>query len=147
MGSHYFTEEQRKELEENPYVDKVSHKAITYSEAFKHHFAEEKGLGKGTTQIFREAGFNVKVLGKSRIMGFSKRVKRTQERAEGFKDLRSESKGRPRTRDRTQEEEIAYLKHKIALQKQQIEALKKTNFIHRKVKKASLKKNSNSSKN
>ncbi|WP_459783924.1 hypothetical protein, partial [Alkalibacterium sp. s-m-22] len=36
------------------------------------------------------------------------------------------------------------MKHKVALQKQQIDALKKTNFIHRKAKRASHKKNSNS---
>lgn len=33
-----------------------------------------------------------------------------QERVEGFKDLRSENSGCPRTRELSQEEEIAYLK-------------------------------------
>ena len=52
----------------------------------------------------------------------------------------------PQTKERTTDEEIAYLKHKIALQKQQIDALKKMNFIHRKAAKALPRKNINSSK-
>lgn len=146
MGRNYFTEEERKKLEENPYVEKVSLKAITYTETFKEHFTEEKALGKGPTQIFRDADFDVTVLGKDRIKMFSRRIKTMSHRPEGFADLRSEFSGRPRIKERTQEEEIAYLKHKVALQKQQIDALKKTNFIHRKAKRASHKKNSNSSK-
>ena len=31
MGVNYFTEEQVKELEKNPYVKKVSNKSITYA--------------------------------------------------------------------------------------------------------------------
>jgi len=146
MGKNYFTEEERKGLENNPFVDKVSHKAITYSQNFKEHFVNEKAVGKGPTQIFREADFNVSVVGPMRIKSFSKRMEQMNSRLEGFTDLRSEFSGRPRTKVRTQEEEIAYLKHKVALQKQQIDALKKTSFIHRKARKASRKKNSNSSK-
>ena len=35
MGVNYFSDEQVKELEKNPYVKKVSIKSITYSEEFK----------------------------------------------------------------------------------------------------------------
>ena len=35
MGVNYFTEEQVKELEKNPYVKKVSNKSITYAKEFK----------------------------------------------------------------------------------------------------------------
>ena len=35
MGVNYFTEEQVRELEKNPYVKKVSNKSITYAEEFK----------------------------------------------------------------------------------------------------------------
>ncbi|MFL2123124.1 HTH domain-containing protein [Marinilactibacillus psychrotolerans] len=146
MGKNYFTEEERKKLEENPYVEKVSLKAITYTETFKEHFAKEKALEKGPTQIFRDADFDVAVLGKDRIKTFSRRIKTMSHRLEGYTDLRSEPSGRPPIKERTQEEEIAYLRHKVALQEQQIEALKKTNFIHREAKRASHKKNSNSSK-
>ncbi|MDR1567604.1 MAG: hypothetical protein LBS33_02845 [Streptococcaceae bacterium] len=146
MGVNYFTNEQVDELRCNPYVDNVSTKAITYSEEFKRHFIEENQYGKLPTQIFREAGFNPKVLGKMRINNFARRVRKMNERVEGFTDLRSESSGRPRTKERTIEAENAYLRHQVALQKQQIDVLKKTNSINRKAAKDSHKKNSNSSK-
>lgn len=146
MGVNYFTNEQVKELRCNPYVDNVSAKAITYSEEFKQHFIEENKQGKLPSQIFYEAGFDPKVLGQVRIDGFAKRVRKMNARVEGFTDLRSLSSGRSRTKDRTIEEENAYLRHQVALQKQQIEALKKTNSINRKAAKASRKKDSNSSK-
>lgn len=38
MGVNYFSDEQVKELEKNPYVKKVSIKSITYSEEFKELF-------------------------------------------------------------------------------------------------------------
>lgn len=146
MGVNYFTEEQRQELTLNPYVERVSEKAITYSEVFKEHFITELNTGKLPTQIFQEAGFNTRTLGQSRIDSFAKRVRQMNERVEGFTDLRSENSGRPLGKDRTLEEENAYLKHQVALQKQQIEALKKTNIIKRKAARASRKNNSNSSK-
>ncbi|WP_371817610.1 HTH domain-containing protein, partial [Virgibacillus sp. MSJ-26] len=127
-------------------VDKVSYKAITYSEDFKVHFMMEYASGKLPTQIFQEAGFDTRMLGKQRVDEFARRMRKMSERPEGFVDLRSQNSGRPRTKNRTSEEEIAYLKHQVALQKQQIEALKKTNFIHRKAAKVSHKKNINSSK-
>ena len=46
MGKNYFTEEQRKKLLENHYIEKVSEKAITYTKEFKEIFAEEYHLEK-----------------------------------------------------------------------------------------------------
>ncbi|MEW9678041.1 HTH domain-containing protein [Lentibacillus sp. L22] len=146
MGVHYFSDKQIEELKRNPYVDKVSNKAITYSEAYKRHFMHELDQGKFPTQIFREAGFDTQVIGKERIKSFSRRIRKMADRTEGFTDLRTQHSGRRQTKERTPDEEIAYLKHKVALQKQQIDALKKMNFIHRKAAKALPKKNINSSK-
>lgn len=127
MGVNYFTDVEVSSLRMNPYVDKASNKAITYSysEAFKHHFINERNNGKLPTEIFRDAGFDTTVLGGRRIRSFSIRVQKMNERAEGFTDLRTQNAGRPRTKNRTLEQEIVYLKHQLALQKQQIEALKK----------------------
>lgn len=146
MGVHYFSDEQVEELRRNPYVEKVSTKSITYSEAFKHHFMTERDQGKFPTQIFREAGFDTEVLGKERVKSFSRRVRNMADRLEGFTDLRAHHSGRPKTKERPPDEELAYLKHQVALQKQQIDALKKMNSINRKAAKASHKKNINSSK-
>lgn len=146
MGVHYFSDDQVEELKRNPYVDKVSNKAITYSEVFKQHFMNELDRGKFPTQIFREADFDTKVVGKQRIDNFSRRVRKMAGRIEGLTDLRAYHSGRVQTKDRTPDEEIAYLKHQVSLQKQQIDALKKMNFIDRKAAKALRKKNIYSSK-
>lgn len=143
MGVHYFSDKQVEELRRNPYVDKVSNKAITYSEVFKQHFMDELYHGKFPTQIFREASLDTKVVGKQRIDNFSRRIRKMTDRVEGFTDLRTQHSGRPQTKERKPSEEIAYLKHQVALQKQQIDALKKMNFINRKAIKAFPKKNIN----
>jgi hypothetical protein len=146
MSVNHFTDEQVAMLRANPYVDRASNKAITYSEAFKKHFINERNNGKLPSEIFRNAGFDTTVLGRKRIGGFSERIQKMNEREEGFTDLRAQNPGRSRTRELTQTEEISYLKHQVALQKQQIEALKKTNTLNRKAAQALRKKNSHSSK-
>lgn len=143
MGVNYFSEEQVQELQGNAYIEKVSKKAITYSETFKIHFSKAYAQGTMPTQIFKEAGISPEIVGQVRIDNFSKQVRKMDERPEGMTDLRTQNSGRPRTKERTIEEENEYLRHQVALQKQQIEALKKTNFINRKAAKASRKKNSN----
>ncbi|WP_334313221.1 HTH domain-containing protein [Terrihalobacillus insolitus] len=145
MGVHYFSDKQIEKLRRNPYVDKVSNKDITYSEAYKQHFMHELDQGKFPTQIFREAGFDTQVVGKQRIKSFSNRIRKMADRIEGFTDLRTQLSGRRQTKERAPDEEIAYLQHQVALQKQQIDALKKMNFINRKATKAFPKKNINSS--
>ncbi len=117
MGKNYFTSEQVEQLKKNRYVKHVSEKSITYTEEFKEVFINEYNSGKIPSQILIEMGFDLKVLGQSRISGISERVKKQEKRPEGFKDTRAEFSGRPRTKDLTQEE-------LIERQKQEIELLK-----------------------
>lgn len=132
MGINYFTDEQVKELEKNPYVKKVSNKAITYTEDFRKEFYLRYSNSQSPSKILCELGFDTRVLGKSRITAITKRVKRQSKRTEMFSDQRRNNTGRPRTKEMTKDEEIAYLKHRIEYQKQEIEALKKINSINRK---------------
>ncbi|MCF1584206.1 IS3 family transposase, partial [Tetragenococcus koreensis] len=80
MGKNYFTEEQVAELNLNSNVQKVSTKAITYTEAFRQWFYQEYQDGKMPSIIFQEAGFDTNVLGKQRIQNFSKRTKNMAQR-------------------------------------------------------------------
>lgn len=75
MGVDYFTDQQVAELRKNPYVKNVSNKAITYEEKFKEYFYLEKAKGFTPSQIFEKAGFDIKVVGQSRIIQFSRRIK------------------------------------------------------------------------
>ena len=131
MGVNYFTKEQMNKLSENPYVLKVSEKAITYTEEFREQFYIKYTGGMTPTNIMREMGFDVIALGERRISGITQRIKKMSEKG-CFKDTRADSSGRPRTKEMTPEEEIAYLKHKIEYQNQQIEALKKISFVEKK---------------
>lgn len=123
MGKNYFTSEQVEQLKKNKYVKHVSEKSITYTEEFKKVFFYEYNLGKIPSQILIEMGFDLKVLGNSRITAISKRVRKQAERPEGFKDTRAEFSGRPRTKDLTQEELIERQKQEIELLKAKVEFL------------------------
>ncbi len=55
------------QLKANPNVLFVDENRIVYTNQFKHHFMNEYLTGKGPTQIFRDAGFEPKMLGSKRI--------------------------------------------------------------------------------
>ena len=54
-------------LQENPYVEFVSRQRIMYTYEFKCLFMEQYLAGKRPVDIFRQAGFDVSVLGEKRI--------------------------------------------------------------------------------
>lgn len=67
MGRREFTAEEIERLKKNPYIDDVNAVRIIYSDEFKRRFVEEYLEGKRPTQIFRDAGFDVKLIGYKRI--------------------------------------------------------------------------------
>ena len=67
MNKNDFTPEEIQILRKNPNVLGVSDSRITYTRAFKVHLVNEYRKGKTPTQIFREAGFNTRILGSKRI--------------------------------------------------------------------------------
>lgn len=117
MGIRYFTDEQVKLLEQNPNVKAVSTKSITYTQAFKEQFIKLNQEGHFPRAIFEAAGFEIEVIGMSRIQAAGKRWRKQNLRLEGLKDTRKDESGRPRVRELTQDEiierqrvEIEYLK-------------------------------------
>lgn len=67
MARGILTEEEIRKLEENPFVIAVSGNRVIYSNALKERFMEEYIAGKKPSQIFKDAGFDVKILGSKRI--------------------------------------------------------------------------------
>ncbi len=67
MASGKFTREELEIIKQNPNVARATEKQIFYSESFKIHFVKEYTAGKTPTQVFREAGFDPKILGSKRI--------------------------------------------------------------------------------
>lgn len=132
MGKNYFTKEQVEELAANPYVERVSEKSITYTEEFKEDFYREYSKGiKTVSQILLDMGFKPRVLGKKRRESIVQNCKKYASRPDGFKDTRNSNSGRPRVKELSKDEEIALLKHKLEVSKQEIDFLKRVRFINK----------------
>lgn len=125
MGRIYFTEEQQRELEKNPYLQNVSSKSIIYTKEFKEKFEEEYCAGKLPSQILADMGIDHRILGKRRKGSLVTRMKLYELRPEGCEDTRKNSTGRPPTKDLTDAEKIKRLEQKITYLNQENEFLKK----------------------
>ena len=125
MGKNHFTEEQQRNLSENPYIRKVSATTITYTKEFKERFEEEYRAGKLPSQILIDMEIDPRVLGKRRKDSLVQRIKLYESRPEGCEDARKNSSGRPSTRELTDAEKIKRLEQKVAYLKQENEFIKK----------------------
>jgi len=117
-------------------VKKVSNKAITYTDEFKSHVILELESGKSAKLIFHESGFDISILKESRIDSSINRWKK-QYKDGGFgrlRDTRRQESGRPRKKERTIEEENAYLRTKVQYLKEELELVKKFDAIERRAK-------------
>lgn len=94
MDKSKFSEEQIQALRSNCNVDKCSDKAITYSKEFKikatKQYNEE---GKTASQIFREAGFDLGMIGRHTPKGCLKCWRRAL-KTKGIDGLLVEQRGR-----------------------------------------------------
>lgn len=148
MGINYFTDEQVLQLSKNPYVISVTNKYINYSEEFKELFLIDYENGMIPSAIFSKYGFDPKVLGKQRRSNFVQRVKAESKRINGFKDMRKENSGGPKTKELSTDELIEQLQYKNKILQQENDFLKRVRFINKKQlskmqKKEQPKKNSN----
>ena len=132
MGVNYFTDEQLRLLEENPYVVKASKKSITYSEEFKELYWIDYQNGMQPIELFKKYGFDPYALGSRRRDNFTNRLKKQAAREDGFKDTRSKNSGRPSTKELSLEVQLERLKHKNEVLQQENDFLKRVRFINRK---------------
>ncbi|MBM7647075.1 transposase InsO family protein [Scopulibacillus daqui] len=141
-----FSTKEIKTLQRNPNVQRVSERAITYTESFKNRFIDEYLMGKLPRQIFIENGFDVDIIGMKRIEQSAYRWKKAYERNGliGLTDSRKTSSGRPLKRELTPAEVIERQEAKIKLLEGQVELLKKLETTERRLLNAS--KNLNTSK-
>jgi transposase InsO family protein len=133
MSKIVFSEKDISNLRKNKYVFKVSDKSITYTDEFKELFINEYLGGKLSTQIFQEAGFDIDIIGYTRVYRASVRWRAAYEKngALGLQDTRKFSSGRPLARELTQEEIIERQEAKIKLLEAQVELLKKLDVKER----------------
>ncbi|MCB2296167.1 IS3 family transposase, partial [Clostridium algoriphilum] len=140
MSKKVFTNEQILALSKNRYIKRVSEKGITYTDEFKSLFVAEHIMGKLSSQIFKDAGFDIEALGNYRITSSSKRWRKAYKQSGelGLRDTRKFSSGRPLKRELTLEEIITRKDAEIEYWKAEAELLKKIELQERQVKNGSL---------
>ena len=108
-----FTQKEIREILKNKNVIKCTTVYITYSEEFKIQ-SVKKYLKKGYSArtIFKQAGFDIGIIGKERAEQAMSRWRRIY-RIKGEKGLIEKPKGRKKKVIRTKDQEIEYLKLKI----------------------------------
>jgi hypothetical protein len=118
MSKRIFSEEQIKELLQNPNVERCSDKSITYHKDFKISAVKRYQEGLSPLEIFRQAGFNIDFIGREKpkwcLHCWLKIF-----REKGIKDLSIGTRGRsgggrPKTNWSNDKEKIKYLETQVA---------------------------------
>jgi len=128
MSKRNFSDEEMKDLLSNGNVVRCSTKAITYAKDFKiravKQYDEE---GKTASQIFKEAGFELNVIGKDKPSDCLRDWRRIfkLKGVAGFTEVRGKNGGRPKTAGLTDANKIKYLEAKVAYLKAENDFLAK----------------------
>jgi putative transposase len=139
MSKITFSTKEIKMLQKNPNVQRVSERAITYTDAFKNKFMDEYLAGKLPRQIFIENGFDVDAIGMTRVEKSAHRWKKAYEKNGliGLTDTRKIGSGRPLKRELSPSEVIERQEARIKLLEGQVELLKKLEVTERRLLNAS----------
>ncbi|MHB8173185.1 MAG: transposase [Nitrospirota bacterium] len=117
MNRRTFTAKQIKALLKNEYVAKCSEKAITYTKEFKLLAVERHRQSLTAAQIFRDAGFDLELIGKNLPYSRMNRWLNTYKLSGpvGFsRESRGRGGGRPKTRGLTDTDKIKRLETEVA---------------------------------
>ena len=110
MSKQIYREKQIAELESNQYIEFCSERYIWYTAAFKVKAVKQYNKGYSSQEIFKQAGFNISIIGKKKIKGCLSRWRKTYSIL-GEAGLLQERtrKGRPKTTWDTPEEKLLWL--------------------------------------
>ena len=138
MAKMLFTPEEIEILRQNPYVLNVTSHRIVYTLAFKKLAVQEAANGMKSTEIFKRAGFDLEMLGKTRIYMALKLFQREAASPEGLRELREAGiKTKEERMAKFAQEDYSKKQTKVAIRElqkkvihleQQIEFLKKIQF-------------------
>lgn len=118
MSKKLFNQEQINMLLQNPNVEKCSEKSITYSKDFKVAAIQQWEAGTPPQEIFRQAGFNVSIIGLEKPGACLNRWRHTF-REKGVNSLKTETRGkgkgggRKKTKWDNDKEKIKYLEAEV----------------------------------
>lgn len=114
MTKNPFSEEDINELAANPFTSKVNQNSITFTIAFKSSFWELYQKGYKPSQILVKLGYRPEILGYSRIVGISQKVRTEALSNTGFIGKRDK-----RLLEQLSEDEVAALSDKQVITKLQ----------------------------
>lgn len=81
-----FTPEQLQTLLESPHIASVSRRSVSYTLAFKEQFWRRYCDGVAPVQIFADAGLSIEILGRPRINGLVKTLRKQKEKGLPFNE-------------------------------------------------------------
>ena len=133
MKRNLLSKEYVNELNEHRYVEKATEWSITFTEEFKRLAYEEYCRGKSMRDIFTEAGFDTKKLGKGRLQNFRNKLICKADEPSGFADKRKDkSQLAPQSTEAQMMQRIRELEHRNAYLEQENEFLKKIHLLEEK---------------
>lgn len=138
MGKILFNEHRRNLLERNINVQSVSDRSIQYKPEFKIQAVQDYKNGKGPSQIFRDAGFDLEMIGSEKAKGSLSRWRKSLEKygEDGFFTERrgKGSTGRPSSKEISSEEKLRKAEARIQYLEAEVELLKKLEELERQAK-------------
>lgn len=139
MSKIIFNEHQRRQIEANPYVVSVSDRSIQYTVDFKLKAVQDNLKGKGPSEIFKAAGFDIEIIGLSKIQSAIHRWKKIYQihGEKGFTEERrgKGSTGRPPVEKLSSDKKLEKAEARIRLLEAELTLLKKPDEMERQAKK------------
>ena len=139
MSKIIFNEHQRRQIEANPNVVSVSDRSIQYTVDFKLKSVQENLQGKGAKEIFKAAGFDLEIIGLSKVQSAIKRWKKIYQiyGENGFTEERrgKGGTGRPRVEKLSADKKLEKAEARIRLLEAELTLLKKLEEMERQAKK------------
>lgn len=139
MSKIIFNEYQRRQIEANSNVISVSDRSIQYTANFKLKAIQENLTGKGPTQIFTEAGFDLEIIGMKKAksaIGRWKKIYQTYGEKGFLEERRGKgSTGRPRVEKLSADKKLEKAEARIRLLEAELALLKKLDEMERQAKK------------
>lgn len=116
MSKRIFSSEEQQLLQNNQYVKRCSDRSITYTTQFKKQAIQQYEEGLTATEIFKQAGFNIDLIGRKHPKGCLRRWRATYKKngATGLTEARGKnSTGRKKKPYHTEADRLKWLEAEV----------------------------------
>ena len=94
MNKKTFTQKEIETLNANDYTAFVNERTIRFTLAFKLFAVDEFRAGTKSTRIFEKAGYDINILGTTRVYAVIKRIKKEMNSPQGLREPNGQTKKR-----------------------------------------------------